>query len=313
MDGSTKRSERKRTPRMLRSRYDSLRDRGSELTFRGQFRRALRRYRLARLYADRIGEPALEDAADLNVAMVLLQLGQAARGEEGLREILLRTSDPRMEFNAAYYLASSLRAQARHEKAQTYAVRALDRARRLRSDSLIAAAEMLLGNILLAQSYTDAALEHYHVALEIRERETEDNRYSLAILLENIGYCLMLGGDPANGITHVDRALELATEVGDRRCEAECLQDLCYGHLLAEDLVRAAGFGERGLELAREQRYDDVRENCHYLLGEIRGRLGDDDARDEHFESLQELHPELPFLRDFLCAVDVTRIITLKR
>jgi hypothetical protein len=41
--------------------------------------------------------------------------------------------------------------------------------------------------------------------------------------------------------------------------------------------------------------------------------MGDVAARDAHFQQLQSLHPELPFLKDFLCAVDVTQIITLKR
>jgi tetratricopeptide (TPR) repeat protein len=297
----------------LRAAYEEFSNDGRAATLVGDFRRALRRYRLARAYAHRIDDDALSDVSDVNIAMVRLQLGDAEGAEERLREILLRTSDPRVEFTAAYYLASSLRKQSRFDKALVYGKRALDRARRLGSDDFIAAGEMLLGNVLLARTYTDAALGHYREALRIQKSRPEDNRYSLAILLENIGYCLLLGGEHADGVTHIEQALALATEIGDRRCEAECYQDLCYGHLLQDDLEPAREFGALALSLACRHGYRDIEENCHYMLGEIFGRQGNDDSRDVHFQRLQELFPDVPHLRDFLCAVDVTRIITLKR
>jgi len=48
-------------------------------------------------------------------------------------------------------------------------------------------------------------------------------------------------------------------------------------------------------------------------LGELGSRSGRFEMRDRHFEALQHLHPEVPFLQDFLCTVDVTELITLKR
>ena len=302
-----------RTLEALRTRYDALSVRGRDLTRAGKFHDALRAYRVARAFARTIEDAHLHDVAELNVAMVRLQLGQAHAGEEGLREILLRSVDDRTAFSAAYHLASSLRKQSRFDKATVYAARALDRASVLRSQDLLAMAEMLMGNILLAQSYDERALVHYRRAMTIRERQPGDTRYSRAILLENVGYCLVLGGDLDGGTATLRAALDLANEVGDRRCLAECAQDLCYAHLLAGGLEDACTFGESALATAREERYDDIEENCHYLLGEVYGRRGDLEARDQHFARLQDRHPELPFLKDFLCAVDVTSIITLKR
>jgi len=42
-------------------------------------------------------------------------------------------------------------------------------------------------------------------------------------------------------------------------------------------------------------------------------RTGDSELRDRHLDQLQALHPELPFLRDFLSAVDITSVLSLKR
>jgi tetratricopeptide (TPR) repeat protein len=302
-----------RTPEALRARNSASSEQGARATREGRFDEALRWYRRAKAYAVRLGDPDLIDAADLNLSMVRIQSGEAKLGEDGLREILLRTSDDRVAFTAAYNLASSLRRQSRHDKAMAFAGRALERARKLGADDLTASAEMLTGNILLAGSYPDRALEHYRRSLEIRDRLPRDDPYSRAILLENLGYCLLQRRDVDAGIATLRDALVLAREVGDDRCRAECHQDLSFAFLIRDDLDAADRHGTRALELSRARRYADIEENCHYLLGEVCARRGDNRGRDAHFHRLQSLHPELPFLKDFLCAVDVTSIITLKR
>jgi len=245
--------------------------------------------------------------------MVRIQMGDARGGEDGLREILLRSPDDRTAFAAAYNLASSLRKQGRHEKAMTYATRALDRAAALGAIDLQAAVRNLIGNIHLGGSFLDEALRSYRESLALRQRQSGDTRYSRAILYENIGYCRLLRGELRDGIRTIRDALALADEVGDRRCHAECLQDLCYAHLLSGANHEALEFGDDALELAAAANYDDIEENCHYLLGELGRRTGDADRENRHFGRLQTMHPELPFLKDFLCSVDVTSFITLKR
>jgi tetratricopeptide (TPR) repeat protein len=293
--------------------YADLKDRGRQATLRGEFREAIVLYTRARQLAHAEDDPELIDEADLNVAMVLIQMGEARKGEEGLREILLRTKNPRVGVAAAYNIASSLRNQGRLERAMVYARRALERAAKLDAVDCLAMIHNLIGNLHLSQSYPDEALAEYRRALELRESQEGDTRYSRAIVLENLGYCLLLQQRLHEGTARIREALDLAREVRDRRCEAECLQDLCYGLLLEDRNDEAIRLGEAALELAADAGYDDIEENCHYLLGELGSRTDDADRRDHHFQRLQNLHPELPFLRDFLCAVDVTQIITLKR
>ncbi len=286
---------------------------GGDAMRRGEFREALEAYVIARQWAELGDDPAHEDAADLNVARARIETGEARRGEDGLREILLRTSDLRLAWHAAYHLASSLRKQGRYERALTYAQRAMEKAAALEAQDLIAPTHNLLGNILLNESHLEQALAEYRTSLAIREASDADVRWPRAILQENIGYCLLLLRRFDEGRGRIEEALSLAEEVGDRRCRAECLQDLCYADLLEGRYEQALDHGRRALEDAETAGYSDIEENCHYLMGEIGSRTGDLDSRDLHFSRLQANHPELPFLKDFLCAVDVTGIITLKR
>lgn len=295
------------------SAYEALKELGKAATLRGEFEAALEAYSGAREIAESRLGPDEVDEADLNVSMVRIQMGDARKGEEGLREILLRARDTRISLAAAYNLASSLRKQGRHERALTYARRALERARKLNTTDPLAKVHNLLGNILLNQSYLDEAMREYETALALRRAEPGDSRYSRAILLENLGYCLLLKHRFAEGLARIREALKLATQVGDLRCEVECRQDLCYGLLLEGDYEAALVEGQTALGLAQENGYRDIEENCYYLLGELGNRTGDLEERDHYFERLQSLHPELPFLKDFLCDVDVTQIITLKR
>jgi tetratricopeptide (TPR) repeat protein len=295
------------------TRYDVLAARGGDAFLRGDYRVALASYDEALELAPELDDPIRLSQARLNRAMTLIKMGDAKEGEEGLREILMRAGDDRVAYHASYHLASSLRKQGRYERAMSYARRAMDRARKLGAEDLQAGVHNLMGNIHLSQTYLDEALVEYRRALAIRHRLPGDHRYSEGILEENIGYCLLLQKHYDEGIVHIERALVVAGEVGDRRTRAECLQDLCYGHLLMGRFDDAATRGAEALSEALGSGYDDVEENCHYLLGELGSRTNDLDLRDRHFARLQELHPELPFLKDFLCSVDVTSIITLKR
>jgi tetratricopeptide (TPR) repeat protein len=297
----------------IENTFEAWTEEGKRATLRGEFASALEAYERARELLPTDADPSRRDAAELNVAMVCLQMGDARRGEDGLREILLRTTDHRIAFNAAYHIASSQRRQGRYDRAMSYATRALDRARAIGALDLVAAGQNLRGNILLYQNRLDDALEAYTEALRLRTAQDGDTRYSRAILLENIGYCRLLRRDYDDGIDLICSAKGLAEDVRDRRCIAECLQDLCYGYLLQGRHRRALEHGERALSEAMDAGYEDIEENCHYLLGELGSKLGDLQRRDDHFQRLQDLHPELPFLREFLCAVDITSIITLKR
>ena len=284
--------------------------RGADATQHGEFAAALEAFERARALA---ADSAERDNADLNIAMVRLQLGDAKGGEEGLREILLRAANPHVAFHAAYNLASSLRKQGRYERALKYARRAKEAAREIGCPDLLAPVHNLLGNLHLNQNYLDDALHEYQTALTIRRTQPGDTRFSRAILEENIGYCLILQKKFTEALSRLRDALTLASETGDRRCRAECLQDLCYAYLMCGRLDEAIAEGERALDEAIRGSFTDLEENCHYLLGELGTRTGRIALRDENFQALQTMHPEVPFLREFLCTVDVTDFITLKR
>ena len=299
--------------RLLERRYRDANDDGRNLTLAGEFSRALAAYAEAKLAAAELEDDEKQEHAELNVSMVLIQTGRAREGEEGLREILLRAQDDRTIFSAAYNLAASLRKQGRYQRAWRYSNRALEASRRLQAGDLEASCRNLRGNIRLNENYLDEAMAEYTRAVELHRSFDEPQRFSLAILEENIGYCLLMQNRWEEGCKRLQHALELAVTAEDRRCQAECYQDLCYASLLQDNYPEALEDGARALELAVRYEYKDIVENCHYLLGELANRMDNHEQRDRHFDAIQKNHPELPKLKQFLCTVDVTRLITLKR
>ncbi|MEE9219348.1 MAG: tetratricopeptide repeat protein [Acidobacteriota bacterium] len=243
---------------------------------------------------------------------VLLELGRYREGEKGLRQIILHPREPRTGWQATFNLAIALRRQGALERASSMARRALDAAKRLRSRTLVARSLNLLGNLGLVNSRFDEALEHYRQSLALYAACRGDHRYPVSVIHDNLGYCLLLKQRFLEGLHEIDRALVLAQEIGQPRVEAESHQDRCYGLLRLRRLAEAERSGQRALELAERHHYRDLRVNCYYLLGEIHHLGGDAARRDTYFLKLQELYPHLPFLRDFLCAFDLSGIINLK-
>lgn len=296
----------------VRDEYQRLYDAGVAKVRTGDFRGALDDFAGALDLAREAGDHGLQYEAQANLSMVYIQLGEERRAEKGLREILLNSHEHKVRFGAAYNLAVSQRKQGRYGKAHFYASMAMDSAVRVRDASARAGCHNLLGNILMSQSFLDKALVEYRKALRIRRRQKSDVRFSIAILLENIGYTYLLKKRFRLGASMIARALELATAVGARRCIAECCQDLSYAKMQMHQYEEATSMGEKALAIALESGYRDVEKNCYYLLGESAHLAGRIDERDRHFERLQSLHPELPFLRDFLCTFDLSEILTLK-
>jgi tetratricopeptide (TPR) repeat protein len=250
--------------------------------------------------------------ARANLSMIYLQLGEDKKAEEGLREILLNCQNARTRFGAAYNLAISLRKQGRYARARFYARQAMQSAAKLRDASAQAGCRNLLGNILMNQSLLDEALLEYRKALAIRRRQGGDVRFSIAMVLDNIGYTYLLQKKFRRGAAMIHRALALADEVSAKRSSADCCQDLCYAYMQMGRLDEADRFGRRALAISEANGYSDIAKNCFYLLGETAHLAGDVAQRDGWFGRLQEMHPELPFLRDFLCTFDLSGILTLK-
>jgi tetratricopeptide (TPR) repeat protein len=295
-----------------RGRYRRLADEASRLIRRGDYASALPLYREARNLAEALGSPGLLDEALTNLSVAYLEAGDLARASDGLREIILRSDSDRTIHHASYNLAVALRRDGRYERAVFYARLAMRKARALDELSYVARCHNLLGNIHLNLGDLDSALAEYRQALALRRRQRGDNRFSLAIVLENIGYCRLLREERPAGVRLLRRALQLAEAVEDHRCQADCLQDLSYAALLDRDLAPARRYGLRALELASEMGYGDIEKNCYFLLGEAAQQDGDEAGCEAWFQKLQSHYPQIPDLPDFLKAFDVTEMLNLK-
>ncbi|HKY31932.1 MAG TPA: tetratricopeptide repeat protein [Candidatus Polarisedimenticolia bacterium] len=286
--------------------------RGYSLLKEGNIHEALAGFREAFDLARAQGHAERTNKATASISACLIDLGDYEAASRGLREIILRSTDDETICAASYNLSISLRRQGKYQKAFSYAQRAFERSRALGDANWMARCHNLIGNIHLVQCHLDKALVQYRKALALRLKEKVLNKFSVAILKDNIGYCMLLKGDYDQGIASVREALDLVTELGSKKCICECSHDLSFGYMQLRRLDEAERYGLRALEIAEAEGYKEIVKNCFYLLGEINYLKGDEQMRDHYFYRLQELYPHLPFLRDFLCTFDVSKIIALR-
>ncbi len=291
------------------SRFIAL---GYALLKQGDLGEALSQFEGALTCARKSADLERANKAVCSIAACYIEMGDHERAAKGLREIILRSTDDETICAAAYNLSISLRRQGQFQKAFVYANKAYEKSRAIHDLNWMARCHNMIGNIYLVQSRLDKALSQYQKALALRLKESELNRFSVAILKDNIGYCHMLQGQYEKGIRHVSEALELANDLHSKKCICECSHDLSFGYMQVRRLEEAQRYGKRALELAEAEGYKDLVKNCYYLLGEINCLKGDEEQRDHYFYRLQDLYPHLPFLRDFLCTFDVSKIIALR-
>lgn len=296
--------------------YDSIRDRGFAALRAGDVPVARALIERAAEIAEQSGAEEVILAARANRSMILLQSGETDSAEQGLREILLRSSNPAIRAGAATTLTLVLKGRNQREKAQFYAQTALDASRESEDPVRIASSFNLLGILAMGKSYLHRAERCFQTALSIRENriaEAEDpDQYYRVYYLDNLGYARILRENSAGALPLLYQAYSIALNHGIRRHVSECAQDLCFGLLKTRQLEESAVWGTRALETAEEHGYEDIRRNCFYLLGEVYSLLGQDGDAEEFFDRLQAHYPNLPFLRDFLRAFDITGMITLK-
>jgi tetratricopeptide (TPR) repeat protein len=294
------------------ARHRTWARRARKFLYQGERERVLECYQRALEAARCCGDPALEERAFCDVSGALIELGRYKEAEKGLREIVLRSRDPRAIWQATFNLAITLRRQGALERSCHFARRAIEAARNLRVGRFMARSLNLLGNLHLIESRFDQSLACYRRALRLYAGCPGDWRYSVSVIRDNVGYCLLLMSRYAEGLREIEAALRSARDIAQPRVEAECLQDRCYGLLRLRRLEEAQESGGGALALAERHQYRDLMVNCYYLMGEIQHLRGDEAARDRYFMKLQGMYPHLPFLRDFLCAFDVSGIINLK-
>lgn len=285
---------------------------GADLVHKGDLTQALVQFKKALALARRNGNPEETNRAIASLSACYVELGQYARATKGLREIILRSRDPETICAAAYNLSISLRRQGNFPKAFVYAKKAFEKSKELSNTNWRARCHNLIGNICLVQSHLNKALKQYRMALKLRLAEKPPNEFSIGLLRDNIGYCQMLRGEYEKGIINVREALQMVTRLGSKKSICECAHDLSFGYMQVRRLDEALAYGIRALEIAEAEKYNEIIKNCYYLLGEINYLRGDEKARDHYFYRLQKMYPNMPFLRDFLCTFDVSRIIALR-
>lgn len=297
--------------RRFRSLYEKVEQACREAVRRGDLGRAEQLSRRASAVAWPSGESGLRHRATINRAMVLLEVGRVDEAERGLRQVVLASSDRLLVCRAAYYLASSLRRQGRLERALFFARQARQHARAAGDAALVARCLNLLGNIHLAAGSLRRARAAYVAAVSRWRSLPGDHRFSLAIGLDNLGYCQALMGKLGAGISLIQEALGLTLETGDRRTEAECRQDLAHSYLLLRRVPTGRVQAEAALVLAEEHVYLDITRNCLYLLGEMAALEGQYHERDAYFARLQSTFPDFPYLSRLLRFFDLSRVLTL--
>ena len=301
---------RRRLQSDLPALYTGIQHACRQAVHRGELSRARELARRAMIVARASDKMDLLHRATVNRSMVLLELGEIADAEKGLREVVLGSDNDRTICRAAFYLASTLRRQRRMSRALFFAHQAADKAEALQDPFWHARCRNLLGNIHLNQNDLEAALREYRRALAIWQGLPGDHRFAQAIVLDNIGYGLMLNKEMDEGVATIRQALRLAREIADRRTEAECRQDLAHAYLLAEELDGARENAVAALRIAEQAGYRDVIQNCCYILGELAAMEGNLEEREAYFSRLQAFFPNFPYLREFLRMFDVSSILT---
>ncbi|MBI1950602.1 MAG: tetratricopeptide repeat protein [Acidobacteria bacterium] len=296
----------------LEARYSELTAEGTLQVRRGEFRLAADQFEAALLIARELGDQLLMNRAICNLSTARLSLGMVQEAEKGLREILLKSSDPNIIFIASSNLASALRKQGRLQKALLYAKRALRACESIDNYAWKATCHNLIANIYMNMSYLDDAMAEYRFALTLSQKGGLGTSYPVDYIKENLGYCSLLKKRYHQGIATILEALQISLANGNTRCLVECYQDLCFAYMQLKELKRAEEYGEKALAIAAERDYKDILKNCYYLLGEVNLLMENEERSDFYFDKLQELYPHLPVLKQFLRTFDVSNILNLK-
>lgn len=244
----------------------------------------------------------------INKAGVLIQMRADGPEVQALPSIVLRRPSVRHTFLAAYNLQNRYTLSQEFRKAYNYVRIALEMAREAGNDTWLTVSLIGSGNICVFESRNQEAIAYYRQVLELTDG-SDENLLSRAFARQNMGYCLLLEGQPEEGITQIHLAIEEMERAGAGGYRAESYIDLCYGYLELERLGEAEQYGKLGLEQATEDR--QIR-NAHYLLGEVAYKQGDRETATAHFEKLGTYYPDFPNLTNILMALDLRKVVNFK-
>ena len=292
--------------------YEQLRQRGLALIHQGRLAEALEIFDRAWRLAGRSQDRNLEERAYCNRSAVAIELGETGDAVARLREILVRNESPENCFFAAYHIARIYELAREHKKGRFYARIACDRAGALQQPMWQAWSHNRMGNLLLAESFVDAATEHYEDALMLLEALEKGPSVERAKILDNLGYCRIIDSRVAEGFTLLFRSLRMLRGLGAREAFVSTRLDLSFAYLEIGRYRHARRHALAALEIARDVGQEESVKNALYLLGEAANLAGRVAEARSWFGQLQKFYPDTPFVTDFLLSIDVRKIINLK-
>lgn len=239
----------------------------------------------------------------INKAFALIKLERDGEEVQKLPQIVLGRRNPRHVLLACYNLLVKYRIEQRYDRARFYGQIALESP--VDDEAWKVAILTELGSVEVFDSNFDEAITYYRNASD----RLSSDPLQQSFVRHNIGYCTLVSGDPAAGVTMIEGALAIMQENGLEGFVAEPHLDLALGYLETGQYDLAQHHGRLGLETSTENR--QVR-NAHYLLGEIAHYRGDSQTAEIHFEHLCRFYPDFPQLKNLLYAIDLRGVINWK-
>ena len=299
----------------MRERYDALLRLGEQAVGADDFEGAAEIFSEAESVAREMGEIDLADRAFCNRCSVLVELDQGAEQIPKLKEILLRSSDTRNQFLAAYCTGVAYYISEDLDRAASYARRATGLAHDLGDQTLARRSLNLVGTLAARDSRFDEAEEAFQLCLEAHRGADGYQRIMAAQVEDNLGYVMMCTDRLNEGIRRCENAREVLERMGVEHFLYEVLQDLCYGYVLVDELEQAFRAGERALELAIVHNDQQIAKNCLFLLSEIAVRRGDTFGARRYLHELTAYYPEAGIseeIIDVFLATDLTTVVNLR-
>lgn len=288
----------------MQNRIEELRHEARARLRQGDYEQALEVYDEALALA---GDDETRELISINKADAMIALERTGPEVHALPRVIMRRTNARHVYLAAYALQYKHRLENDLKRALFYGQLALRTAEDANEPSWRRIVLLELGNIYELDSQIEQAIECFNESLSIvEESPLQEKELSHSYALENLGYCLLLQGNTAEGLRRVHEALELLHDPIGR---AEAYIDLCYGYLESHQYEKALFYGQAGLEIAKDSR--QIR-NAHYLLGEACYKSGDTDGADFHFSELAKFYPQFRNLKNLLYAIDLRSMVNLK-
>ena len=293
-----------------RRSFEQLRDAAMRAIEEGRLVEALGLCEKALVQARVREDEELVDLAICNRSATLIALGREREVMSELRQILVRSANPRTCSIAAYDLSRAHELIKEYKKGLFYGRIARDRALAAGREDLLVGSYNLIGNCLMMDSFFAEAAAEYQHALELLP---EGRSVPRGLVMVNLAYCQMMMGKVSQGMSMSFQALRWFRSFGTRLYEAWPHLDLCYAYLELARPERARQHGQLALAVAEETGEAECLKNSLFLLGDTARTVGDLEAAWNYFSRLQEsFYPDSPQVVELMLQVGLRQVVNLR-